>query len=432
MKVNIKEIIKNKEVISYNIPEENCLYAVDVIGEPDTKKELTLFFATNTNDLKWYSYKTNRSIFINKISKVKKKWIFVIENKKLLANKDNYYILVNSVNSYIDNLANEVLKKNDYKVIAITGSVGKTTLSRLLTSVIDDSQLIDVRRLTPLNVADFIFNKLKPTTKFIIAEVGLYYSGQINQLVNLLCPEIGIITNIYDMHIGWNNIKNRSDLLYEKMNLLKSSKIRIVSKELFVEYASSHNFIQNNIIYNNLDYTSFVSSCSNLPKTKVSLNIVEIADIILNKYVNDVSDNRIYENLLRNDTLFRLHKYEYAATEIFVDSHSSIAGYFQALSCHWYPSSILIILSLHFPIEENIENNIRLIKETFSSFDKVFINNKLLRYFGLLDKIRTRYIAENQFISVIKNEKVVFIHDPEEVRNSRVNTKNWKILTNNI
>ena len=209
MKINIRHLINYDDVISYKIPEDNNEYIASIIGEPDLESESTLFFATNTIDYKWYTSKTDRSVLVRRLSKYKKNWIFVIGDKGLLSNNSNYYILVRSVNIFVEKITKKIIGTINKRIIAITGSVGKSTLSKLLSLWIDRAQLIDVKRLTPLNLADFIFNRLKTETEYIIAEVGLYYPGQMNQLADILSLYIGIITNISDMYICWNGIKNK-------------------------------------------------------------------------------------------------------------------------------------------------------------------------------------------------------------------------------
>lgn len=431
MEVDIRGLVKDEDVISYNIPDNTSNYLASIIGEPDLTVENTVFFSTNTDDQKWYASKTNRSILIRKLSKEKRNWIYVIEHKSQLVYKTNYYILVHSVNLFIEKLAKRELRNKDKKVIAITGSVGKTTLARILNKLIESSQLIDVKRLTPLNIADFVFNKLESTTKYIIAEVGLYYSGQIGYLSDILVPHIGVITNIYDMHIGWNNLRTRSALLSDKINLLKASQIRIVSQEVFDEYVYSHFFNRDNVISSNVKYTEFVNSCNNLPKTNVSHNILELTHLILSKCscCNVISSNDICQNIEENKKLLRFHKYNTVTNEIFVDSHSSIAGYFQAISHHWYNSITLLIFSINFPIEENAEYNIFLIKQTFQYFTKVLINKKAKQYFGKIESDKIIYIDEVRILSEIKKEKIVIIHDPKAVRYSAKNVKEWRALT---
>lgn len=433
MKFNIRHLINYDDVISYKIPEDNNEYIASIIGEPDLESESTLFFATNTIDYKWYSSKTDRSVLVRRLSKYKKNWIFVIGDKELLSNNSNYYILVRSVNIFVEKITKKIIGTINKRIIAITGSVGKSTLSKLLSLWIDRAQLIDVKRLTPLNLADFIFNRLKTETEYIIAEVGLYYPGQINQLADILAPYIGIITNIYDMHIGWNGIKTKSALLSEKLNLLNKSKIRIISKEIFDEYEVSHLLNEKGIVYNNFEYTNIVNSCNLLPKTRVSKNLLELTELAINNCNSkkDFCIDTISKIIKENDNTLRFHKYMIGETKIFVDSHSSIAGYFQAMGTHWYKSVMLVILSLNFPKEENIRINIELIKETFSHYTKICLSNKLIRYFGK-DSKKIQYINEKDFISEIQNEKVVFLHDPKSIRLSGKNRKIWEKLTSPV
>ena len=430
MEIDINDLINNDNIISYNIPKETNGYTASIIGEPNINSELTVFFATNTYDQKWYSTKTDRSILVKRLSKLKREWIFVIEDKSQLAKSSNYYILVKSVNSFVENITKTLLKNINKKIIAITGSVGKTTLARLLCILLENSQLIDVKRLTPLNLADFVFNQLKPTTDYIIAEVGLFYSGQIHQLANILLPYIGIITNIYDMHIGWNGIKTKSDLLCEKMTLLDKSKIKLISKELFDRYSLLYSLKNNNVLYNSSDYQHSINSSSILPKTNVSKNILELIEITLMKCnKNNFTINEIIKIIQENNNVLRFHKYTKNANELFVDSHSSIAGYFQAMSCHWYESVVLVILSLNFPSEENINENISLILKTFPNFKKVLISNKLFRYFGKNEIIK--YINAKKFLDELLYDDVVIIHDPKAIRLTGKNEKKWKSSISN-
>ena len=92
MEINKHYITNNKLVISFNIPENIKFYNASIIGPPDYNSEFTLFFSTNTNDQKWYSSKTDRSILVKKLSKIKDNWIFVIDDIRLLGHHKNYYI----------------------------------------------------------------------------------------------------------------------------------------------------------------------------------------------------------------------------------------------------------------------------------------------------------------------------------------------------
>ena len=204
-------------------------------------------------------------------------------------------------------------------------------------------------------------------------------------------------------------------------------------QEIFDKYEVSHLLNEKDIVHNTFEYTNFVNSCNLLPKTKVSKNLLELTELAINNcnYTNDFYIEKISKIIKEHDNTFSFHKYMICKITIFVDSHSSIAGYFQAMSTHWYKSAMVVILSLNFPKEENIRTNIELIKETFSHYTKICISNRLIGFFGK-DNKKIQYINEKDFISEIQNEKVVFLHDPKSIRLAGKNRKIWEKLTSPV
>ena len=89
------------------------------------------------------------------------------------------------------------------KVIAITGSWGKTTtkdtLIDLISSKFNSSATIGNHN-TLLGVAIDIL-QLPSKTQYFIAEIGAYYPGDIRQVSKLLSPKFGIVTAIGPMHL---------------------------------------------------------------------------------------------------------------------------------------------------------------------------------------------------------------------------------------
>jgi UDP-N-acetylmuramoyl-tripeptide--D-alanyl-D-alanine ligase len=90
------------------------------------------------------------------------------------------------------------------RVIAVTGSNGKTTTCRLLEAVLS-------RRLTgmasPRSFNNHIGTPLTIlgaacTDEYLICEVGSNSPGEIAALAKLVQPDIGIITNIGSAHLG--------------------------------------------------------------------------------------------------------------------------------------------------------------------------------------------------------------------------------------
>ncbi|MEI6266594.1 MAG: UDP-N-acetylmuramoyl-tripeptide--D-alanyl-D-alanine ligase [bacterium] len=133
-------------------------------------------------------------------------------------------------------LAKDYLLRNKIEVIAITGSAGKTTTKVALGHIYKDDSSVFVPTLgyntesgVPLAIFDlkspknpknpiswvFIVIKVylrslgKPIYKTIVLEYGADAPGDIDYLVDLASPHIGVITTILPVHIeGFVNIKN--------------------------------------------------------------------------------------------------------------------------------------------------------------------------------------------------------------------------------
>ncbi|MDO8488027.1 MAG: Mur ligase family protein [bacterium] len=88
------------------------------------------------------------------------------------------------------------------KVIAITGSAGKTTTKDMLASILATA---GPTMATPANI-DPVYNipttilRCLPTTKFLILEMGIEFKGEMGFYTWLARPNIAMITNISPVH----------------------------------------------------------------------------------------------------------------------------------------------------------------------------------------------------------------------------------------
>lgn len=115
----------------------------------------------------------------------------------------------------------------DTKIIAITGSFGKTTTKYLLKSLLEHTHDIDIipdNINTAAGIANFILDKkIQAMPKFLIVEMGAYIQGDIQTTTHLLPPDIVIITALGDQHIErFGNLKN---LVHAKNEIFTNSKI---------------------------------------------------------------------------------------------------------------------------------------------------------------------------------------------------------------
>lgn len=131
----------------------------------------------------------------------------IIEDKELfgaLTSDGVSCLLVTSCLKALQELARAYRRGIDVRVIAITGSTGKTstkeyvykilkTKHRVFSSPGNFNNLIGV----PLTILE-----TETDNEYLVCEVGANHAGEIGFLGEMLVPEIGVITNIGDAHLG--------------------------------------------------------------------------------------------------------------------------------------------------------------------------------------------------------------------------------------
>ena len=116
-----------------------------------------------------------------------------------------------------------IYKRDKYKgkVIAITGSTGKTTTKEMLTSILKSKYNVlsnDGNKNNIYGLSETIFN-LKNDIEVLVVELGMNHKGEIETLSKICKPNISIITNIGSSHIG--NLKNKKNIFKAKMEIIK-------------------------------------------------------------------------------------------------------------------------------------------------------------------------------------------------------------------
>lgn len=134
--------------------------------------------------------------------------------------KDKNLIIVDNIEEFLVGLAKPIREKLNIPIIAITGSVGKTSTKNIISDVLSNkykvlktsgnlNTLIGLA-LTILRVSD---------EEIAVIELGMSQAGEISKLTNFLKPNIGVIINIGTAHIG--NLGSRENILKAKLELLE-------------------------------------------------------------------------------------------------------------------------------------------------------------------------------------------------------------------
>ncbi len=135
----------------------------------------------------------------------------------------------------LGDFACEYRRRMDFRVVAITGSVGKTTTRQIAYHVLS-------RRFRAFQAPKNFNNYLGlPLTllgadhddEIVLAELGSNHPGEIAYLTRIAQPDIAVVTNVYPAHLA--GLRNLKTITQEKLSIsegLRSDGILIVNADI--------------------------------------------------------------------------------------------------------------------------------------------------------------------------------------------------------
>lgn len=128
--------------------------------------------------------------------------------------------LESGINRYYFKDAQRIANRNpDLIKIGITGSFGKTSTKFILGTLLKEKYntlLTPSSFNTPMGITRIIREQLNPEHEVFIAEMGARHVGDINELVDLVHPNIGILTSVGRQHLEtFGSIENVAKTKYE-------------------------------------------------------------------------------------------------------------------------------------------------------------------------------------------------------------------------
>ena len=183
----------------------------------DTKtlKKNDVFFAIKGKKL-------NGNNFVSEA--FKKGASLAVVNKFSVKNSYSKQIKVKNTLNFLTKCSKIYRKNLLTKIIAITGSCGKTTLKEMLGSSLNkiskttySPKSFNNKYGVPLSILN-----IKQSDKFGVLEVGMDKKGEIDYLTKIIKPDLGIITNISYAHSkNFSNIKGIANAKAEIINNIK-------------------------------------------------------------------------------------------------------------------------------------------------------------------------------------------------------------------
>ncbi|MBD1109246.1 UDP-N-acetylmuramoyl-L-alanyl-D-glutamate--2,6-diaminopimelate ligase [Pelagibacterales bacterium SAG-MED50] len=210
LKVNIINELSTEKKISNQISFEKAR-----INSKEIKKN-DIFFAIKgkINDgNKFISEAFKKKASIAVVNKIEKK----INISRQIKRKDTLKFLKKSSELYRENIKT--------KIIAITGSCGKTTLKELLGNSLKQISTVGISPKSYNNkygVPLSLFN-LDQKNNYGVLEIGMDKKGEIDYLSKIVKPDVSVITNINYAHA--KNFKNIKQIALAKSEIINNTKI---------------------------------------------------------------------------------------------------------------------------------------------------------------------------------------------------------------
>lgn len=148
------------------------------------------------------------------------------------------YIEVRDVQVALAQGARAVRERCGATVIAVTGSVGKTTTRELCVRMLSERFRTDATAGNrnnelgvPLSLLNSHFRAVNAemrgnSPRFMVLELGIGKLGDMDELACIASPDIAVITNIGSMHIG--RFSSREEIAREKLKLLECERCHTV------------------------------------------------------------------------------------------------------------------------------------------------------------------------------------------------------------
>ncbi|CCB85837.1 UDP-N-acetylmuramoyl-tripeptide--D-alanyl-D-alanine ligase [Parachlamydia acanthamoebae] len=158
--------------------------------------------------------KTDGHHFLNEVEK-KGAAAAIVSNDFLRQNKTNFHMPILGVDDVLEalqKLAQEYLKQRQVKIVAITGSVGKTTTKHLLFQLLQKHFSVAFspgNQNSQIGLPLSILNHYHGHEDVLILEMGMTAQGHIQKLIEIAPPDIAIVTALELVHVaGVHSLEN--------------------------------------------------------------------------------------------------------------------------------------------------------------------------------------------------------------------------------
>ena len=143
-------------------------------------------------------------------------------------------LVVDDVLASMENLGRAARARTQARVVAVTGSVGKTSTKEALRVALTPTGSLHASAASynnhwgvPLTLA-----RMPAETRFCVAEIGMNHAGEITPLVAMVRPHVAIVTNVSPVHLEFfPSVEAIADAKAEIFSGLEPGGVAIVNRD---------------------------------------------------------------------------------------------------------------------------------------------------------------------------------------------------------
>lgn len=210
--MKVSDILDKIEVLKYDIKEDKDINGA-FLDSRLVKKD-SLFFACSGENTDGNKYsQVALSLGASAV---------IMDNESIYNEIDGNKILVKDTLESLKILGRKrfaELHKSNKRVIAVTGSFGKTGMKEMLKSIFSQNEVVYATEGNKNNMLGVLLTGcgIYSQAKTIIIELGSNSFGEIKELTDIVCPNIAIVTSVGHAHIA--KFKTFERLIFEKMSI---------------------------------------------------------------------------------------------------------------------------------------------------------------------------------------------------------------------
>ena len=316
IKISDKQIIKrlNSKIKKISLSQQNYLQNQKILNEIQSNFKAQNFngISIDTRMLKkdnlFLTIKgknNNGAKFVTKALKKGAKYIVSSQNIKKQKNKT---IKVKNEIKFLNKYASKKREKTRAKIIAVTGSAGKTSLKNLIKDLLNNfgKTLSSPKSYNNHFGVPLSLSQLKIEHKFGVFEVGMSKKGEIDKLTKLIRPHFGIITNIGEAHIeNFKNLRGIADAKGEIIQNIEKGGTIILNRDdeyfTYLEKKAKKNNLK--IVTFGINKKSNVQLVSKSKKRDQELLTIKIKEKILKVKIKNINFYNVLSSLALLDEL---------------------------------------------------------------------------------------------------------------------------------